>query len=374
MESMAKMDIAQIEKRLDKSEYEHLLTKTIICKGENARLINNLKKDKIKLCFLGASVTYGFMEDYSQNKNCFPELTCKAFKEMFPEKQIESVNLGISGTTALTGIVLTEERLAKENPDIIFVEYAINQSLTPEGAAEYEGLVRKLVKMKCEPFVVPVAVVNKDKYSCQNYMQEISIHYGLYMIGIANALFDEIESNKMSWTDYSFDEGHPTDSGHKLICDCIVALIKAAMTDKIAPTMTKVEALISDKYENIKLIDLKELSENKISCTDFSYSDKSNFSLVGCLERKEKKTKCLDVTLSCRFFALCYIQNKYMNFCDCTVKCDDKKIAVLNGSSIFGWGNPDIKIILDDDETQEHHVTVNCNEAGSFELCAIMIT
>lgn len=366
------MDIMQIEKKLGKTEYEHLQKQSIICRGNNTRLLKKLEKDKLKLCFLGASVTYGFMEDYSQNKNCFPELACKAFKEMFSEKQIESVNLGISGTTALIGIVLTEERLERENPDIIFVEYAINQSLTPEGAAEYEGLVRKLVKMKCKPFVVPVAVANKDKYSCQKYMQEISTHYGLYMTGIAESLFDEIERGKLCWKDYSFDEGHPTNSGHKLISDCILTLIKSAMTDETIKNDMEEKALISDRYEYIKLIDLKELSESKNFCTDFSYTNKSNFSLLGCLERKDNAVHCLDLTLYCRYFALCYIQNKYMNFCDCTVKCDDKKIAVLNGSSLFGWGNPDIKVILDDDETKEHHVTVTCNDNGNFELCGVL--
>ena len=80
------------------------------------------------------------------------------------------------------GSILTEKYIRRTAPDIIFVEYAVNESKSPDGIAMFEGLIRKLLKLESDPAVVVINILNSELYSCDDFMRLVGLHYDLPVI------------------------------------------------------------------------------------------------------------------------------------------------------------------------------------------------
>ena len=84
--------------------------------------------------YIGGSITQGFY--------CYRTQSAKYIQTLFPQQSFKFINAGVSGTGTDLGACRIEEQLLKYEPDLIFIEFAVNGAY-PDGM---EGMIRQVRK------------------------------------------------------------------------------------------------------------------------------------------------------------------------------------------------------------------------------------
>ncbi|MCD8096133.1 MAG: SGNH/GDSL hydrolase family protein [Ruminococcus sp.] len=321
--------------------------------------------DNINVAFLGGSVTYGYQPKAENNfcENNYTVLVAEHIEKIFKSK-VNVKNLGISGTGSLMGLALTKRELVEFQPDIVFVEYAINDERSALAAAQFEGLIRNLLSLEASPIVIVIALFNKSGYSCEDIMLQTAMRYGLYFCGLKSVVYPLVCGSEELWHEYSNDDGHPNESGHRIIAECANAAVDTALKTNFNPMLLKAlpKAIFGgDIYDGFD-----ELT--KLSNTNGFEPCSESFHKIKC-PLFSKDNAVMSLKIKCRTLCVCYICTNNADAGSAEIFTDGKKRSVLQGYSIFGWNNPVIKEILNEDCEELHNIEIKT--CGKFYLAGI---
>lgn len=241
------------------------------------RLKNLMKRaangESLVIGFLGGSITQGSLS--STPKTCYAYLVYEWWKKSFPNAAFSFVNGGIGGTTSHYGGARAWKDVLCYRPDIVTVDFSVNDDANEFFEETYEGTLRRLLAAPSDPAVV---VLNNVFYgigkNAQNYHNRIADHYGIPHVSIKDTVYPDVESGKIVRADITPDNLHPNDKGHRLVADEICKLldsIKAEMEEEtiagenIEGKSTKTEAsvllpapLTENAYEHSRLIQIQD--------------------------------------------------------------------------------------------------------------------
>lgn len=241
------------------------------------RLKNLMKRaakgESLVIGFLGGSITQGSLS--STPKTCYAYLVYEWWKKSFPNAAFSFVNGGIGGTTSHYGGARAWKDVLCYRPDIVTVDFSVNDDANEFFEETYEGTIRRLLAAPSAPAVV---VLNNVFYdigkNAQDYHNRIADHYGIPHVSIKDTVYPDVESGKIVRADITPDNLHPNDKGHRLVADEICKLldsIKAEMEEEtiagenIEGKSTKTEAsvllpapLTENAYEHSRLIQIQD--------------------------------------------------------------------------------------------------------------------
>ena len=241
------------------------------------RLKNLMKRaangESLVIGFLGGSITQGSLS--STPKTCYAYLVYEWWKKSFPNAAFSFVNGGIGGTTSHYGGARAWKDVLCYRPDIVTVDFSVNDDANEFFEETYEGTLRRLLAAPSAPAVV---VLNKVFYdtgkNAQDYHNRIADHYGIPHVSIKDTVYPDVESGKIVRADITPDNLHPNDKGHRLVADEICKLldsIKAEVEEEtiagenIEGKSTKTEAsvllpapLTENAYEHSRLIQIQD--------------------------------------------------------------------------------------------------------------------
>lgn len=241
------------------------------------RLKNLMKRaangESLVIGFLGGSITQGSLS--STSKNCYAYLVYEWWKKSFPNAAFSFVNGGIGGTTSHYGGARAWKDVLCYRPDIVTVDFSVNDDANEFFEETYEGTLRRLLAAPSAPAVVVLNNVFYDTgKNAQYYHNRIADHYGIPHVSIKDTVYPDVESGKIVRADITPDNLHPNDKGHRLVADEICKLldsIKAEMEEEtiagenIEGKSTKTEAsvllpapLTENAYENSRLIQIQD--------------------------------------------------------------------------------------------------------------------
>lgn len=241
------------------------------------RLKNLMKRaangESLVIGFLGGSITQGSLS--STPKNCYAYLVYEWWKKSFPNAAFSFVNGGIGGTTSHYGGARAWKDVLCYRPDIVTVDFSVNDDANEFFEETYEGTLRRLLAAPSAPAVVVLNNVFYDTgKNAQDYHNRIADHYGIPHVSIKDTVYPDVESGKIARADITPDNLHPNDKGHRLVADEICKLldsIKAEMEEEtiagenIEGKSTKTEAsvllpapLTENAYEHSRLIQIQD--------------------------------------------------------------------------------------------------------------------
>lgn len=241
------------------------------------RLKNLMKRaakgESLVIGFLGGSITQGSLS--STPKTCYAYLVYEWWKKSFPNAAFSFVNGGIGGTTSHYGGARAWKDVLCYRPDIVTVDFSVNDDANEFFEETYEGMLRRLLAAPSAPAVVVLNNVFYDTgKNAQNYHNRIADHYGIPHVSIKDTVYPDVESGKIVRADITPDNLHPNDKGHRLVADEICKLldsIKAEMEEEtiagenIEGKSTKTEAsvllpapLTENAYEHSRLIQIQD--------------------------------------------------------------------------------------------------------------------
>lgn len=350
---------------------DEMVQRSLLSIGNTQRLHKAIEKaqsgEDVTLVYLGGSITEGASAQPQKTK-CYAAVSANLFTEKFAKDpaKVHYVNAGISGTPSRLGITRLEQDVLSKQPDVVFIEFAVNDSNDKQSQMVYESLVRRLLTSETAPAVVLIFTLLDSGYSCQPHMSQIGAYYDLGMISVKDALQPEFTAGRMTFKDYSKDYAHPTTEGHDFIARMIGYYFDQAAATAPTPYTMPETPVIGNFCEN--LVNIRQGSEliktegslkaDVTPCysylkgwkhTMFTGKDPMVLELQGgplfIVFKQENNTKC----------------GKLEVWVDGVLK------KTLNGNSPSAWGNPVTEIIGIGDVSKTHTVELRMAEGDHMK-------
>ena len=394
-----------------KAEYEKMLEDSVYSTGNNARIkqvIQNARDGKdVTLAYIGGSITEGALA--KPNSMCYAEVSAKTFGAKYGKNNGENVhfiNAGMSGTPSDIGVVRYNrdviDRLPEGNdhPDVLFIEFAVNDYGTATAGKGYEGLIRQALKSG-SAVVLVFSVFQKASGGvvCENDYRPFGTHYDLPMISMGNAISSYFDGNdqKAFYKWYFGDSLHPNNTGYQLMADCITRMFdkmdkETAEEDNITD-MDAMAPVKSSAYQGMKMLDSKTdvTKDNAItSFTSGGFNQNDNATGSFQYEYKGQKgaawfpdnwmhtstsgTDALKLKVKCKALTLIYKLSNSVEYGSADLYVDGKLQATLSGYDTSGWNNGKVYVAIEEDAEAEHTIELRMNdesESKKFTLMAI---
>lgn len=387
--------------------YQKMVTDSLHSSGNNARLKAVIEKaragEDVTLAYIGGSITEGALA--SPNSKCYAEVSAMAFAKKYGKNEGEKVhfiNAGMSGTPSDLGVVRYNRDVinrlpAGDHPDVLFIEFAVNDYGCVTKGGGYEGLIRQALKSG-SAVVLIFSVFKGDAGGrvCEMEYRPFGERYDIPMISMGNAIMGYFSQDGFyDW--YFGDSLHPNHTGYQLMSDCIMNLMdtvdkEAAETDNI----TDVDAITPYKtaaYQGIKILDsstdvssdaaIKSVDAGSFSGKDsetgsfqYEYNGKKSAPWFpdNWMHTSTSGSDSLKITLTCKTLMLVYKKSNKTTFGKADLYIDGKKNGTINCYDTSGWNNGAVYVALTEDAAKSHEIELKMadgDESKSFTLMAI---
>ena len=216
------------------NDFTPFFEKAIVNYGNDARIVSVMQRAKegqdITLGFIGGSITHGTMATVP-NKS-YARIVYEWFEETFAPAKVHYKNAAIGGTDSVYGVHRMRQDLLIARPDIVIVEFSVNDLDVDNVELAYEAM---LVRLLMEPQKPGVVIVNTMFYNNgenkQDVHNRIAMKYNLPIISIKNGLWDQLESGQLKSRQLTVDDLHPNDLGHEVMANMIISQL-SKMYDK----------------------------------------------------------------------------------------------------------------------------------------------
>ena len=311
--------------------------------------------EKLTLAYLGGSITEG--KNYSSPYTNY-------IKNTFAKGQFTEVNAGLSGTSSVVGLVRSESNILSANPDIVFIEFSVNDHEDILYKKCFESLVKKILSQPNEPAVIILINRSKGGFSTQNQMAPIGNNFNVPVISMDDALTKAFNNGLLQPGDYFTDEYHPHAKGGQLVADCLAYFTRQAMKTEnrgdgyVMPST----AVYGTEYESCVNVDPKTLG-NFNAGSFKSVSGYGGGKLPFGYENSKNGNTPMTFTTEGKGFILVFKANSTgMGNVIVTVNGKETKIS---GNKQYTWGGPDAELGYYQPESGELNVSIKMENPGS---------
>lgn len=324
-----------------------------------------MQKKSLRIGFIGGSVTMGFVKDHVLEK-AYPEMLCESLREQGYEAK--AIVCAEPGMNAMHGNLLAEEWLLSQMPDIVFVEFAINETTLRPSVIAFESLLRKIMTHENAPVVCLFILRNVNDYHCESYMLPIAEHYGLPCVRLRPGLNAAIEDGALQWPDYADEESHPNPEGHRLLADCLLRLMDTAKALPETEALPLPEPWLEAPYANMRCLHPRECKNVRTEAEivkRYSWYFPESWRLTPAQADWE-------ITLTGRTLFLFYEVHYLPEFGQAEIFLDGEPLdpPVLHGNSMYGWGNTRFVTVFEGSECRTHTVRLKASD-GNFYVAAL---
>lgn len=187
--------------------------------------------EELVIGFFGGSITQGSLA--TARERCYAYRTFKWWEETFPQTQFHYVNGGIGGTSSLFGVSRAVTDLLMYRPDVVVVDFSVNDENTDFFQETYEGCIRRILKWDTKPAVILLNNVFYDTGdSAQDRHNQIGARYGLPCVSMRESLYQDIRRGIYRREDLTPDGLHPNDLGHQLLAEELKALLNRVYEER----------------------------------------------------------------------------------------------------------------------------------------------
>lgn len=300
----------EFDVNFDSPLYAQMLKKSLMQPGNPARLQNALDRarrgEDITVAFIGGSITQG-AGAVPINTKCYAyriyEGLCGYLKAE-AGSGIRYRKAGVGGTPSELGMIRYERdvlrmrddgELTESLPDIVVVEFAVNDEGDETKGECCDSLVRKILAQENAPAVILLFAVFADDWNLQERLAPIGLAYDLPMVSVKDAVVEQFYykggKRMVSKNQFFYDRYHPTNVGHRIMADCVLHCIEEADGRKRREDTLCLERIAAPKgnaFEHVRLLDRsvyevikgQRAADNamnslqvEIDCGDFTMTD-----------------------------------------------------------------------------------------------------
>lgn len=356
--------------------YQFLLERSVLSKGNNARLKAVLEKaragEEVKIVTLGGSITEGAGGSTTQG---YAYQFVDAFADTYGTgDNVKYFIAGLSGTPSTIGVMRYDKDVVDElggAPDLLVIEFAVNDYQEITDGRAFEGLIYRALSDNPDCAVIVLCSVAKSKWNNQADMAVTAAYYDVPVVSMKRCL----DSSGIADDKYFSDDYHPTVFGHTLTKDCLMYLLEVAdSAEADEPIELPKEALKERSFAHMQLV-LADTEGVKIELGSFTQVDKvgQNNAFTGknsfpnnYSHDIEGGNEGLKFTMKCSKVLLNYKAAGDKSYGEADVYVDGKKVTTLSGYVAGGWNNCTAALVLDESKVAKHTIEIRMAE-GSEE-------
>lgn len=360
---------------------EELMEKSLLNVGNNYRFLKAVNKAKngeqVTIAYLGGSITEG-TNAQPKETNCYAYLSDRIFADTFAKDKttIKYINAGISGTPSMLGLERCNKDIIAANPDIVFVEFAVNDDGRIADLHDtYESVVRKLLNSPSQPAVILIFTVGHTGgfWTAQDIQAQIGKQYDLGMISVRDAIQENIISGKMKNDAYFFTDGiHPNNAGHKLIASFTEYYFNKAATKAADTSYTVSDAVVFSKaYENIQNVELDASVITNIGSFQEATTPVWTYNKYWVHDANAGNNP-LALSINCSKIIIAYQQKNSTTYGNADVYVDGTKVSTITGFSASAWNNCAATIAYKSDIALNHKVEIKMADGDEKKTITIL--
>ncbi len=353
------------------TKYEEIIKKSLVTKGNNYLLKQVLAKmragEEVIISTIGGSVTEG------SGPAVYTEGYAYQFRDMFIEKyaadksKVKFIPAGIGGTPSPMGLIRYQKDVVKpagRNPDLLIIEFAVNDWLECSKTRAVEKLVRNALENNAAVIMLYAAATYQNQ---QGQISPVADFYKLPQVSISDALagsgINQEKDSKIYYSDYV----HPVKAGHKLMARCIMNLI-----EEVDESAADSKYQIPDTYKNENPFTnftsvYSDTSDKNISITKGGFTQKDE-EIQGYLhggkcfpenwKNDGSSSDAFKMELTCQSLIMVYKNANNDKFGKYEVYVDGKLQNTYAGHEDGGWNNCMIVMIIDEESSSKHTVEI----------------
>ncbi len=353
--------------------FDEIAERTLCAVGTRTDWARIFGRNSISVGFLGGSVTQGYRDQHLL-EDAYPAMTAQLLQSL--GYKVRYTVCAEAGMDTLAGNVLADSVILPQEPDIIVLEFAINETTLQHSIVSFESLLRRMLMLPSQPAVCVLMMRNASDYSCESFMRPMAEHYGLPCISVRDGLNPAIEAGQLQWEDFADREGHPNEEGHRLLAQCIMHLIQAARAQTVYQPSPLPEPWLDAPFTALKTVFPGETSPMIETRADAVPRNEWYFRSAWKIDRESGS---FTLRASCRAVILFFETDKLPEYGACRLTLDGKPVrhplmngALLSGYSLYGWGNPRSIILFCHEQAAEHTLVLEPTD-GAFYLLACAV-
>lgn len=360
---------------------EEMCRRAVMSQGNRARLANVMKKSEnneaVTIGVIGGSITQGTGATSSQENYAYR--TMAWWVKQFPDAAVKLnyVNAGIGATGSYIGVHRAERDLLSQNPDLVVVEFSVNDTDPVLNYQSYDSLVRKILNQENQPAVILLFMTQDNGTSLVNTHKQIGEAYDLPMISYKNAVLPEIAAGTFTWEDISPDNIHPNSNGHGIAAELLWNYFNSVYADldniDTSDLTFDTPAVSDDRYQNAEIYGSDALTPTEM--TGFENAEINQY-FPGNWKTETAGTIVFETAFS--NLGILYqrtIDGKSGKY---KVYVDDELKKTIDGDFSGGWGNyAEAAEICTDGEGETHTIKITAaegNAADGFHLLGLMLS
>lgn len=348
---------------------------TQFLEGDLTRLAQAMRKaqagEPVTIGVIGGSITE--RHSASTYEKCYASYVQQWWEERFPDTEVTFINAGIGGTSSYLGVHRVDEDLLYAKPDVVVVEFSVNDGNDNFFKKSYDNLVRKIMFEEQQPAVMLLFTTQENGTNAQANDSMIGFKYQLPMLSYGNAVLPSIEAGEFTWKDISPDNIHPNDRGHAIIGEIMYRYLNDvyARLDEISEEVTPFteKAVTKDVYLEAKLVDSDDIEPVSWG----SYEAKEVNGYLSNNWYTEDGTKPIVFEVEAANIGIVYQKTTDGTYGQYEVYIDGEYVYTLDGDFKNGWGTalqPDEVYVSD--EPAMHTIEIRKKEGSTGDKFAII--
>lgn len=371
----------------ESKEYRAMIEASLVQTGNLYRIQRAIEKaergEEVVIAYLGGSITQGAGAKPIHTES-YAYRSYQAFRKRFGKGNGENVRLikaGAGGTCSELGLTRYELDVLRKGavvPDIVFLEYAVNDAGDETDGVCFESLARMAMDGPGSPAVILLFAVFMSDFNLQERMIPVGERLRLPMISIRNAVVPQFSGEKpvMTKRQFFYDLFHPSNEGHRVMADCIDYFWERAKAaaPETEDAVIGAEPAIGERYRALLAFDRSRYQEHtavkELSCGVFEETD----TMLQCVEKDdnayaspefpdnwmkapEKSGEPFRMRICCKDLLLVYKDAGDPGFGKAEVRVDNVVTRTIDPLEI-GWNHCNAYIVYQSEAAAEHEVEI----------------
>ena len=362
---------------MEKIVNEEMLKESLVYRGNISKIKSVIEKadrgEDITVAFLGGSITQGF--NATIHENCYANKTYLWFKNRFPNINVRYVNAGIGATGSIIGVHRVEEQVLSKNPDIVFVDFSVNDKDNKYNKISYESLIRRILSHESKPAIVEVFMSTDSLENVQEQQIEIGKKYNISMVSFRDVIRNEINNGRLKWEDVASDEVHPNDKGHEIISELLINLLEDIDGENniVKEEYTELgQPIFGDNYIEGKILNQDNV---EVILNDGFLIDLDGFQGFknGWMLDSSKDGARLKVEIEGKNIFLLYKKLVEETAGEFKIKVDENNYKDIDTYFENGWGDySETEVLVEGDKKERHIIEIEVDRSNEDKKIFIM--
>lgn len=369
------------------TQYNSMISKSLLNIGNNRRLKAAIDKarngEDVTIAYIGGSITQGAGAKPIHTE-CYAYRSYVKFKEMFGKNGVDNVHFvkaGVGGTPSELGMIRYDRdvlRDGKVKPDIVVVEFAVNDEGDETKGICYESLILNILSAENKPAVVLLFSIFANDWNLQERLSPVGRLYDLPMVSLSDAVVEQFkltkdEGNIITKRQFFYDIYHPTNDGHTIMVDCLTHLFDQTAKDVCneKDILLDKESAIGNCFVGVHLIDKKDNACGAvIEHGSFKETDEElQFVEMDCnplatpqfqynwMHTPKSGDESFCLTVNSRSLLLVFKDSGRMDFGKADVYVDGTLVLTADPREA-GWTHCNAVILYQEESSREHQVEI----------------